>query len=149
MEKPDDAVGPTPPVVANAAASSVSSDAEGTIEFRTLVVLLTLATAINNNGHAILKQVYGEDYRAPLELTRRSSKLDKRLLLSAFATVLVRDHEIIAAAASEETVDALVSPASHSSSSVYQVLVMQDESAHAIQDEPNYKDLDVEEHAPI
>jgi hypothetical protein len=88
MEKPNDAVGPTPPVVANAAAPSVSSDVDGTIEFRTLIVLLTLATAINNNGHAILKQVYGEDYRAPLELMRRSSKLEKRLLLNAFAVSL-------------------------------------------------------------
>ena len=149
MEKPDDAVGPTPPVVANAAVPSVSSDVDGTIEFRTLIVLLTLATAINNNGHAILKQVFDEDYRAPLELTRRSSKLDKRLLLSAFAAIFVRDHEVIAAAASEQTVDASVSPTGHSSSAVYQVLAMQDESTHAIQDEPNYKDLDVEEHASI
>jgi hypothetical protein len=149
MEKPDDAVGPTPPVVANAAAPSVSSDVEGAIEFRTLISLLTLATAINNNGHAVLKQVYGEDYKAPLEVTRRSSKLDKRLLLSAFAAIFVRDHEVIAAAASEKTVDASVSPAGHSPSGVYQVLAMQDESAHAIQDEPNYRDLEVEEHAPI
>jgi hypothetical protein len=42
-----------------------------------------------------------------------------------------------------------VSPAGHSSSGVYQVLVIQDESAYAIQDEPNYRDLDVEEHASI
>jgi hypothetical protein len=149
MEEPVDAVGPTPPVVSNVSAPSVLSDVEGAIEFRTLIVLLTLATAINHNGHAILKQIYDEDYRAPLELTRRSSKLEKRLLLGAFAAIFIRDHEVIAAAASEQTVDASVSPVGHLSSGVYQVLAMQDESVHAIQDEPNYRDLDVEEHVPI
>jgi hypothetical protein len=136
---------PTP----SAAALPVLSEVEGNIEFRTLIVLLTLVTAINHDGHAILKQGQREDYRAPLELRRRSSKLDKRLLLSAFAAIFVRNHEIIATAASEQPVDTPVSPAGYSPSGVYQVLAMQDKSAHAIQDEPNYGELQVEEHAMI
>ena len=144
MEEPHDSA-PTP----SAAALPVLSEVEGNIEFRTLIVLLTLVTAINHDGHAILKQVQREDYRAPLELRRRSSKLDKRLLLGAFAAIFVRNHEVIATAASEQPVDTPVSPASYSPSGVYQVLAVQDESAHAIQDEPNYGELEVEEQAMI
>jgi hypothetical protein len=122
-----------------AASPDVLPDEEGEIEFRTLIELLTLTAAINNNGHAILRQHYEEDYVAPLEL-----KLDKRLLLNAFASIFVRDHEIIAIAASENRVNISVSPGDHSRPGVYELVAMQDEPAHIIHDEPQYKELDVE-----
>ena len=122
-----------------AASPDVLPDEEGGVEFRTLIELLTLTAAINNNGHAILRQHYEEDYVAPLELTRRASELDKRLLLGAFASIFVRDHEIIAIAASENRVDTSVSPGDHSRPGVYEVVAMQDDPIHH---EPQYRELD-------
>lgn len=124
-----------------AASPDVLPDEEGGIEFRTLIELLTLTAAINNNGHAILRQHYEEDYVAPLELTQRASKLDKRLLVGAFALIFVRDHEIIAIAASENRVGTSVSPGDRKRPGVYEVVVMQDDIIH---DEPQYRELDVE-----
>jgi len=79
-------------------------------EFRALIMLLTLAAAINNNGHAILKIETGEVYQAPLEPMERRQRravLDKRLLLDAFASIFVRDHEIVAAAAASQPLSVL------------------------------------------
>jgi hypothetical protein len=140
MAEPGDAAGSvTPPL----------SPEEGHSEFRSLIFLFTLVAAINNNGHASLKQPYDEDYVAPLELTQHATRLDKRLLLGAFAAIFVRDYEVVAVAASEQPNKISVSSAGHPSSGVYQVLAMQDEPACAIQGEYKYRELHVEKNANI
>jgi hypothetical protein len=95
-------------------------------EFRTLIMLLTLTAAINNNGHAILKYETGEVYRAPLEATQRRGRralLDKKLLLDAFASIFVRDQEIIATAAASQPISVL---GADGETQVWQLLAIQD-----------------------
>jgi hypothetical protein len=89
-------------------------------------MLLTLTAAINNNGHAILKSETGEVYRAPLVATQRRGRravLDKNLLLDAFASIFVRDHEIIAAAAASQPISVL---GADGVTQVWQLLAIQD-----------------------
>jgi hypothetical protein len=94
-------------------------------EFRTLITLLTLVAAINNNGHALLKYDMGEVYRAPLEPIQRQPVLDKHLLLDAFAAIFVQDHETIATAAASQPVS--FPSTDGGMSQVWQLLVIQDD----------------------
>jgi hypothetical protein len=122
---------------------------EGHSEFRALIFLLTLVAAINNNGHAILKQPYDEDYVAPLEVTQHATRLDKHLLLGAFAAIFVRDYDVVAVAASEQSNNIPVPSVGHPSSGVYQVLAVQDQPACTIEDEYKYRELHVEKNTNI
>ncbi|KIM77545.1 hypothetical protein PILCRDRAFT_617712 [Piloderma croceum F 1598] len=104
-------------------------------EFRTLIMLLTLTAAINNNGHAILRYETGEVYRAPLEVTQRRGRrgvLDKKLLLDAFASIFVRDHEVIATAAASQPISVF---AADGETQVWQLLAIQDDNDGYIVDE--------------
>jgi hypothetical protein len=101
-------------------------------EFRALIMLLTLTAAINNNGHAILKYETGEVYRAPLEVTQRRGMLDKKLLLDAFASIFVRDNEVIATAAASRPISVL---AADGETQVWQLLAIQDDNDGYIVDE--------------
>jgi len=92
-------------------------------------MLLTLAAAINNNGDTILKIETGEVYRAPLEPTERRQRravLDKKLLLDAFASIFVQDHEIVAAAAASQPLS--VRGADGENMQEWQLLAIQDDN---------------------
>jgi len=65
-------------------------------------MLLTRVSAINNNGHAIVKYDVDETYPL-LELTQRRTVLGKKLLLDA-AAIFVQDNEIVATAAASQPI---------------------------------------------
>ena len=66
-------------------------------EFRTLTVLLSLITNMNNlsTGHPILVKEFEEEYRGPLEILGQTTH---SFGLNAAAAILARDNEIVAVA---------------------------------------------------
>jgi hypothetical protein len=63
-------------------------------EFRTLTMLLTLVTGLNNQyGHPMLLKSFAERYEGAFERTRSNYSI----ALNAVAAILVRNYEVIAA----------------------------------------------------
>ena len=86
-------------------------------------MLLTRVSAINNNGHAIVKYDVDETYPL-LELpTQRRTVLGKKLLLDA-AAIFVQDNEIVATAAASQPISIPVL----STSEEIQLFVIQDDN---------------------
>lgn len=68
------------------------------VEFGTLTMLVTLTTAINNSGSPILK-VDSPAYHGALETSQPASDV----VLNAVASILARNHEIIAVTGQSQT----------------------------------------------
>src|ERR1700722_16860386 len=76
-------------------------------EFRTITMLLTLVTSINNDGHpTLLAQRHAGNYRGPQETPQSNHGVS----LNAITTILVRDTKVVTAIAHDP------SPPSSSSS---------------------------------
>lgn len=66
-------------------------------EFRTIIMLLSLATSFNYEGDSVLGAL--EETQGPLDHPQDF----RRLAVNAFTTVLVRNHEVVAAMANSAT----------------------------------------------
>jgi hypothetical protein len=61
-------------------------------EFRTIITLLTLVTAIRNEGHSVLHMSFSEGFKPIFDHTLPSLEV----IASAIASLLVQNHEILA-----------------------------------------------------
>jgi hypothetical protein len=87
----------------NQSAALSLPDPEVHHEFRVLTMVLTLLTAVNNNGHPSFRETSGVPLTGPLE---RGTPHEK-LTLEATAAILVRDTEIVTATTCRPSVDDL------------------------------------------
>ena len=96
-------------------------------EFRTLIMLLTLITAINNGGYSTLQQNFAEDDKAHFDTTVSS---DVAAVINALSAILMRDYRVVAAAVPDFP-SCLPSTSFALGGSGFKVYVMQDEDQGA------------------
>jgi|ERR1700722_3575747 len=123
-----------PPLTSEEAVGSFGADpseAEVTeplhSEFKTLTMLLTLVTALNNSGHpTLLARKRDGNYRGPLEVPQSN----RGITLNAITSILVRDTEVVAAIAHDPNPPSEPYPSSSEDAKpeermTYQVFAMQ------------------------
>ena|ERR1700733_2809990 len=96
-------------------------------EFRTLIMLLTLVTAINNGGYSTLQLNFAENDKVHFDTTVSS---DVAAVINALSAILMRDHRVVAAAVPDFP-SCLPSTSFTLGGSGFKVYIMQDEDQGA------------------